>query len=245
MGTKLNRLVYYTSTAFFALSALLFVGVFISSLEKNAIDMCLRVGLFNWRVAGNYLGLFIGFVAYIIFAIILKILRLEHNLEWFRKFTHELTHTLVALCLFKTINEFVVRGRECYVSFKSGKVGLGYLPITLSPYCIPIFTFMLFPFRFAGDASYMIVFDVLIAFTYAFHIHSFIKQTRLTQSDIKNCGIAQSIAFLAFSHLAVLSLILAIPKGGVLNAISRVFWEYPWDIITDSVEWILEIFNIF
>ena len=245
MGTKLNRLAYYASTAFFALLTLLFVGVFISSLEKNAVDMCLRVGLFNWRVAGNYLGLFVGFVAYIILAIVLKVLRLEHNLEWFRKFTHELTHTLVALCFFKTINEFVVRGRECYVSFKSGKLGLGYLPITLSPYCIPVYTFMLFPFRFAGDAHYMIIFDALIAFTYAFHLHSFIKQTRLTQSDIENCGIARSISFLAFTNLAVASLILATPKGGVLNALSRVFWEYPMQILANPVGWAQEIIQYF
>lgn len=244
MSDRLHRLGYIASTMLFALLAVLFLGVFITSLGKNAVDICVRVG-FDWRHTGNYVGLIVGFAAYALFALVLKTLRISHNLNWFMKFTHELTHTLVALLFFKTISEFVVRGRECYVNYKVGKYGLGYIPITLSPYCIPIYTIMIFPFRFAGDAHYMIIFDALIAFTYAFHLHSFIKQTRLTQSDIKNCGTARSVSFLAFANLAVASLILATPKGGVLNALSRVFWEYPMQILANPVSWAQEIIQYF
>ena len=244
MSDRLHKLGYIASTMLFALLAVLFLGVFITSLGKNAVDICVRVG-FDWRHTGNYVGLIVGFAAYVLFAITLKSLRISHNLGWFMKFTHELTHTLVALLFFKTISEFVVRGRECYVNYKVGKYGLGYIPITLSPYCIPIYTIMIFPFRFAGDAHYMIIFDALIAFTYAFHLHSFIKQTRLTQSDIENCGIARSVSFLAFANLAVASLILATPKGGVLKAIIRVFWEYPLQILTNPSGWAHEIINYF
>ena len=131
------------------------------------------------------------------------------------------------------------------MNYKPGKYGIGYIPITLSPYCIPIYTFMIFPFRFAGDSHYMIIFDALIAFTYAFHLHSFIKQTRLTQSDIENCGIARSVSFLAFTHLAVASVILATPKGGVLKAVGRIFFEYPLRILTDPLGWTREIIMYF
>lgn len=244
MSDRLHKLGYIASTMLFALLAVLFLGVFITSLGKNAVDICVRVG-FDWRHTGNYVGLIVGFAAYALFALVLKTLRISHNLNWFMKFTHELTHTLVALLFFKTISEFVVRGRECYVNYKVGKYGLGYIPITLSPYCIPIYTIMIFPFRFAGDAHYMIVFDALIAFTYAFHINAFIKQTRPTQDDIEHCGIARSAAFISLTHLAVMSLILAIPKGGVLKAIGRVFWEYPLDIVLDPVGWAHEIIKYF
>ena len=244
MSDRLHRLGYIASTMLFALLAVLFLGVFITSLGKNAVDICVRVG-FDWRHTGNYVGLIVGFAAYALFALVHKTLRISHNLNWFMKFTHELTHTLVALLFFKTISEFVVRGRECYVNYKVGKYGLGYIPITLSPYCIPIYTIMIFPFRFAGDAHYMIIFDALIAFTYAFHLHSFIKQTRLTQPDIENCGIARSVSFLAFANLAVASLILATPKGGVLNAFSRVFWEYPMQILANPAGWAQEIIQYF
>lgn len=242
MRVWINRLAYVASTTLFGLLAVLFLGVAVTSLGKNAIDMCATIG-FNWRLSGNYVGLIAGFVAYGVYTLALFIMRRKHNLDWFMKFTHELTHTLVALLFLRKIYEFVVRGKECYVLYQRPRVG--YLPITLSPYCIPIYTFMIFPFRFVGDNHFMIIFDMLIAFTYAFHIHSFIRHTRFTQSDIENCGIAQSISFLSFTHLAVLALILAIPRGGVLNATYRVFWEYPMQIISDPSAWFYEIINYF
>ena len=242
MKERLNRLAYVASTTLFGLLAVLFLGVAITSLSKNAIDMCATIG-FNWRLSGNYVGLIAGFMAYGVYTLALFIMRRKHNLDWFMKFTHELTHTLVALLFLRKIYEFVVRGKECYVLYQRPRIG--YLPITLSPYCIPIYTFMIFPFRFVGDNHFMIIFDMLIAFTYAFHIHSFIRHTRFTQSDIENCGIAQSISFLSFTHLAVLALILAIPRGGVLNATSRVFWEYPMQIISDPSAWFYAIINYF
>ena len=242
MKEKISYIVSKGSIILFSLLSVLYVGVFITSLGKNAVDMCVRVG-WDWRHTGNYVGLIAGFAAYILFLIILTILKSRHNLNWFMKFTHELTHTLVALVFFRKIHEFVVRGRECFVHYDPPKVG--YLPITLSPYCIPIYTLMIFPFRFAGDSHYMIIFDALIAFTYAFHVHTFIKQTRFTQNDIENCGIAQSVSFISFVHLAMISLILAIPKGGVLKATGRVFGEYLWHIVTDPSGWFHDVIRYF
>ena len=243
MRKVLDTLYYILSTLFFGVLALLFAGVCVTSLCKNAIEIYTIAGL-DWRFTGNYVGLIAGFCGYIVFAVMLWVLRIRHNLDWSMKFSHELTHTLVALLFGRKIYEFIVRGRECHVCYDT-KWGIGYLPITLSPYCIPIYTFMIFPFRFAGDAHYMIIFDALIAFTYAFHIHAFIKQTRLTQSDIENSGRARAVAFISFTHLAVLSLIVATPKGGVLKAIGRVFCEYPWQIITDPIGWVHEIIQYF
>jgi hypothetical protein len=244
MKERLGKIGYIAFTSLFGLLTVLFLGVFITSLAKNVIDMWVRIGC-DWRHTGNYVGLFAGFAAYGLFAITVVVFKISHNLNWLMKFTHELTHTLMALLFFKKISEFVVKGRECYVNYKPGKYGIGYIPITLSPYCIPIYTFMIFPFRFAGDSHYMIIFDALIAFTYAFHLHSFIKQTRLTQSDIENCGIARSVSFLAFTHLAVASVILATPKGGVLKAVGRIFFEYPLRILTDPLGWAREIIMYF
>ena len=242
MKEKISYIVSKGSIILFSLLAILYVGVFITSLGKNAIDMCVRVG-WDWRHTGNYVGLIAGFAAYVVFLMILTIVKGKHNLNWFMKFTHELTHTLVALVFFRKIHEFVVRGRECFVHYDPPKVG--YLPITLSPYCIPIYTLMIFPFRFAGDSHYMIIFDALIAFTYAFHVHAFIKQTRFTQNDIENCAVAQSVSFISFVHLAMISLILAIPKGGVLKATGRVFGEYLWQIVTDPSGWFHDVIRYF
>ena len=242
MREKLERFTYGLSTGIFGVLAVLFLLVLITSLGKNLIDMCVRIG-WDWRHDGNYVGLFAGFAAYGLFLVSMIVPRMRHNLNWFMKFTHELTHTLVAVLFFAKIREFVVKDRDCYVNYKAGPIG--YVPITLSPYCIPIYTFMLFPFRFAGDSHYMIIFDALIAFSYAFHVHSFIKQTRFRQPDIENCGKARSVAFISFVHMAVIALILATPKGGVLKAIYRVFWEYPIDIISNPVVWFHDIIRFF
>ena len=242
MREKLERFTYGLSTGIFGVLAVLFLLVAVTSLGKNLIDICVRVG-WNWRDDGNYVGLFAGFAAYGLFLVSMIVPRMRHNLNWFMKFTHELTHTLVAVLFFAKIREFVVKDRDCYVNYKAGPIG--YVPITLSPYCIPIYTFMLFPFRFAGDSHYMIVFDALIAFSYAFHVHSFIKQTRFRQPDIENCGKARSVTFISFVHLAVISLIMATPKGGVLKAIHRVFWEYPIDILSNPVGWFHDIIRYF
>ena len=242
MREKIERFTYGLSTGIFGVLAVLFLLVAITSLAKNLIDIFVRIG-WNWRHDGNYVGLFAGFAAYGLFLVSMIVPRMRHNLNWFMKFTHELTHTLVAVLFFAKIREFVVKDRDCYVNYKAGPIG--YVPITLSPYCIPIYTFMLFPFRFAGDSHYMIVFDALIAFSYAFHVHSFIKQTRFRQPDIENCGKARSVTFICFVHLAVISLIMATPKGGVLKAIHRVFWEYPIDIISNPVGWFHDIIRFF
>ncbi len=250
MKDKLNKLAYWGSTTAFALFDVLFIGVLITSLGKNAVDMLVRVG-WDWRHVGNYVGLIVGFLAYLIPVVLMFLIpRFKHNLDWMLKFTHELTHTLVALLFFRKIHEFVIKDGDCHASSLPLKIGnktitFGYVPITLSPYCIPIFTFMIFPFRFAGDGEYMVVFDALIAFTYAFHIHAFIIQTRRYQSDIENCGIARSAAFITLVHAVVMSLILAVPKGGVLKALNRVFCEYPLQIVTDPSGWFHEIIKFF
>ena len=238
MTNRLDQLGYWLSTAICAALVVLFIPVLIKSFLYDAWGM-IYAYKWEWWKDGCFIGIIAGFALYGLFMLVLKIPRMQHNLDWFMKFTHELTHTLVAVLFFAKIHEFVVKDRECYVSYKAGPIG--YVPITLAPYCIPIYTFMLLPFRFFGDSHYMIVFDILIAFTYAFHIHSFVMQTSSDQPDIEGCGLARSAAFISFVHMSVLSLILATPKGGVANALVRVFWEYPQQFLFQPEKWMAEV----
>ena len=52
MKDRLYKLGYIVSTAFFGLLAVLFLGVMITSLVKNAIDIWVRVG-WDWMHPGN------------------------------------------------------------------------------------------------------------------------------------------------------------------------------------------------
>ena len=230
--------IYWATTFLWAALALLFFGVLMKSFGYDATKM--------WIYSpqdGNLRGLLCGFAAYLIFMLFLILPKFRHNLTWFMHFTHELTHTLVALFFFRRIEEFVVSGRDCHVKYQ--KSHIGYVPITLSPYCIPIYTFMLFPFRYFGAKDYMFAFDLMIAFTYAFHLHSFFRYTRFSQSDIEGVGLTRSTAFISFMHLSVLALILAMPNGGMRKAIYRVFWEYPIQLLSDPSSWWKDAFMYF
>lgn len=238
MSYNFQKYIYWLTTAIYTILALLFLGVLLKSFGYDAAKMWV-----NSPVEGNLRGLLCGLAAYAIFLLFLVSPKIRHNLTWFMQFTHELTHTLVALLFFRRIEEFVVSRRDCHVRYE--KSSIGYIPITLSPYCIPIYTFMLFPFRYFGAKEYMFAFDVMIAFTYAFHVHSFIRYTRYTQSDLEGVGLARSTAFITFSHFAVLGLILAMPNGGMKLAIQRVFWEYPLQFLTNPAAWLHDVLMYF
>ena len=149
MGRKLDEFAYWLSTAICAILVLLFIPVLVKAILYDAWGM-IYAYKWEWWKDGCFIGIIAGFALYGLFTLTLKIPRVEHNLNWFMNFTHELTHTLVAVLFFAKIREFVVKDRECYVSYKAGPIG--YVPITLSPYCIPIYTFMLLPFRFFGHS---------------------------------------------------------------------------------------------
>lgn len=199
-----------------------------ATLVIMSILLALYVFVFGYSVGHDlwhiYLYWFLlgGILSY---CIIILIPHFRKNINWWMKFTHELTHTLVALMFFRKVKTFVVKDNDCYVSYTPGYIG--YTPITLSPYCIPIFTLMIFPFRYMGENSFMYVFDILLGFTYAFHIHSAILQTRFSQSDIQNCGKFRSAVFIALMHLFFASLLIVTIRGGVWNALYRVICEYP------------------
>lgn len=233
---------YWITTCLWALLALLFFGVLLKSFGYDAVDMWVNFKTERGK-QGNMIGLLCGFATYAIFLFFLISPKIRHNLNWFMHFTHELTHTLVALLFFRRIEEFLVSRSDCHVKYQKSRIG--YVPITLSPYCIPIYTFMLFPFRYFGADKYMFVFDVMIAFTYAFHVHSFIKYTRYSQSDIEGCGIVRSTAFISFVHYAVLALIFSMPKGGMKLALYRVFWEYPLQLLTNPAGWLHDVVKFF
>ncbi len=180
----------------------------------------------------QYLG--IGFAAFFLSFIIPRI---RHNIRWMMSFTHEFTHLLFAILFCRKINRFHVDDKDSHVSFSSG--WFGYHAITLSPYCIPIFTLALLPWRFTtGIATplFLAVIDFLIGATYAFHVCCWIRQTRLYQTDITGPGIVKSLLCIATFHILNFCLVVLTPSSGVLLAFTRVFRDFP-------LEWIRMLTN--
>lgn len=144
------------------------------------------------------------------------------------KFTHEFTHLVFAILFFRKINRFKVDAEDSYVSYSNG--WFGYHLITLAPYFVPLFTLALLPWRFTtGTATplYLHAIDVLIGFTYAFHVCCWVKQTRIHQTDITGPGIVLSLLIISVFHIINFCLVVLTPSSGVVLAIQRVFWDFP------------------
>ena len=164
-----------------------------------------------------------GFIAFFVLFIIPRI---RNNTRWMMSFTHEFTHLVFALLFFRKIHRFKVDAKDSHVSYSGG--WYGYIPITLAPYCVPLFTLALLPWRFTtGNPYYLAGIDIFIGFSYAFHVCCWVKQTRLHQTDLIGPGIVRSLLVIALFHILNFCLVLLTPSSGVELAIKRVFWEFP------------------
>ena len=168
-------------------------------------------------------NLAIGFAA---FFILFLVPRIRRNTRWMMSFTHEFTHLVFALLFFRKIYRFKVDSKDSHVSFSGG--WYGYISITLAPYCVPLFTLALLPWRFTtGNPYFLAGIDILIGFSYAFHVCCWVKQTRLHQTDIIGPGVVRSLLVIAIFHILNLCLVFLTPSSGVELALKRVFWEFP------------------
>ncbi len=206
-------------------------------------------GMVLWRVVSEPWGRWrlnrfelYGFAAFFVFLAITSAFRklklsgtIYSNLRWAVRYTHEITHALFAFLFFRKIHRLNVDSRNSHVLYDNGS--LGYLSITLSPYCVPIFTLMMLPWRFTVPDTgfklklFLLVIDTLIGFTYAFHVWCWCRQTRHYQTDITGPGTVRSFLCIAFVQKVNLSLILLTPRAGVANALYRVLIEYPGQVL--------------
>ena len=215
---------YVISCLVFAILLIIAISVLIKAFKLETSSRA-RMNLHYYLAA--------GFVA---FFTVFLIPRLRNNFRWLMKFTHEFTHLMFAILFFRKINRFKVDSEDSYVSYSNG--WFGYHAITLSPYCIPLFTLALLPWRFTtGTATplFLATIDALIGFTYAFHICCWVKQTRLHQTDITGPGVILSLLIIATFQILNFCLVVLTPSSGVVLAIQRVFWDFPCSFVMSIV----------
>ena len=219
-----GKVLYVFACVVWAVLLLIAVGVLVKTYWTETVSY-LRIRMHRY--------LAIGFVAFFASFIIPRI---RENVRWMMTFTHEFTHLLFALLFGRKIHRFNVDRKDSHVSFSGG--WFGYHAITLSPYCVPIFTLALLPWRFTtGNPVFLCIIDILIGATYAFHVCCWVRQTRLYQTDITGPGVVKSLLCIATFHILNLCLVLLTPGSGVAKAIDRVFWKFPSEWVTEIIAW--------
>ncbi|MBR5176644.1 MAG: M50 family metallopeptidase [Bacteroidales bacterium] len=197
---------------------LIAVGVLVETIK---LETRTQARLFLHR------NLLLGFITFFLLFIIPRV---RSNVRWLMKFNHEFTHLLFALLFFRRIYRFKVDDSDSYVSYSSG--WFGYHAITLSPYCVPIFTLALLPWHFTTASHlYLTVIDILIGFSYSFHVCTWVKQIRLSQTDIIGPGRLKSILCIILFQIINFCLITLTPSSGVMLAIQRVFVDFPGKVV--------------
>jgi len=174
---------------------------------------------------------------FLVFFPFLIIPRIRKNVHWLMTFTHEFTHMFFALIFFRKMHRLNVSEKDSHVSFSGGWFGRKI--ITLAPYCIPIFTLVMLPWRLTTPTAsklYLHIIDILIGFTYAFHVIMWARQTRFHQSDIEGVGKLRSMLIILIAWIVGLCIVLMTPSSGVQLAFARAFWLYPEALVTQLIQ---------
>ncbi|MCQ2146291.1 MAG: M50 family metallopeptidase [Bacteroidales bacterium] len=214
----LSGIWYFISCTAIVCLILIALGVLVQVVDKDILNLD-RLKLHDWLAYG-FVGFFIMFL----------IPNQRSNTKWLMSFMHEFIHMVFAILFFRKVKGFHVDRRECYVAYDSGH--FGYTLITLAPYFFPLLCLILLPWRYTtGETAFLNIIDILLGFTYAFHVCCWVTQTRLSQTDIINPGVVRSLLIITFFQIAVFCLLFMTPTSGVLNALDRVFVEYPLNTI--------------
>lgn len=179
-----------------------------------------------------YMWFGIGIGAYLILGLIFK-----KNREWLQTFSHELTHTIVGLFFFKKIHEFNANatGEGSIVSSGSGN-----MVISLTPYFLPIFTLFFLIIRTFVNEQSLPVFDVIIGFTFAFHLGCFISQTGSYQTDLQKHGLFLSYIFI-FTFLIMNIAIVLLSIDVNLWIAFKNFFVNCWEDARWFINWIISL----
>lgn len=156
-------------------------------------------------------------------------IKLKDNMKMIKKFTHELTHAVVAIMLFQRVSEFHVDPEKANIRATHDSK-LSFFMI-LAPYCFPIYTFPLMMFRCIVIPEYYLIIDILIGISIGVHFVCFKEQTGTHQTDIKNYPIWLSYSFIASLLIFDISLILTayLPSVNFFKAFVNFgsdFWNY-------------------
>lgn len=132
---------------------------------------------------------------------------IKNNILFAETFSHEVTHTFVAILFNRRIHSFHAEGGTGSI-YTSGKRHYSLVPIALAPYCFPIFTYFLLAFRWMMDFHGLWIFDIIIGITLCFHFYCFQTQIGNYQSDISQYPLLFSYTYIVTMWIINLCIIL-------------------------------------
>lgn len=174
-----------------------------------------------------------------VFCVIYRIVK--HNFLWIETFSHELTHAFFALILQGRIHSFNANEGSGMMSH-SGVMKWGLVPISLAPYCFPLFTYFLLSFRHLMDFHGKWVFDIIIGLTIAFHVTCFKKQIGNHQTDINQYPLLFSYYYIFVTWIVNLCIILVSFFPNMYKH-SELVWYYGYGMWSSLARWPEEMWN--
>ena len=125
---------------------------------------------------------------------------------WFETFTHELTHTLIAILFFRKIHSFEAKNNSGQIMTSGNDNTLVF--VDLAPYCLPIYTFILLAIRSICYSPFLWCIDIIIGISLAFHINTFKKQIGNYQTDINKRPLYFSYTYITTALLFNLCVVI-------------------------------------
>ena len=224
----MRNLRFYIYTALLVVVALLTIPYFcdlMGILFLSATPILSQLSLYKWVAVGMVLMLVAKRI-------------LGSNFGWLETFSHELTHTVVALLLFRRVHSFHAAEDGGLVS-TSGSMGRGMIPMSLAPYCLPIFTYLLLLIRPLIGVHGIWIFDILIGLTLAFHLVCFNNQTGRHQTDINRYPLLFAYGYIYLARLinACILLVAFFPGYNVFTSIWRLLCAWYDNLLAIGAWW--------
>lgn len=149
--------------------------------------------------------------------------------HFYSTFEHEFTHLVVGLLFFKKPAHFTATERDGGVT---GMYGNNFI-ITLAPYFLPTFVYLLLPLYLIIDARFTLYYFAVLGFLTGYHLLSTWQEFGFHQTDITKSGKVFSCIFLTFANIFVYGILLAFIigrfnlswsfiKGGLLGSIDNI-----------------------
>jgi hypothetical protein len=153
---------------------------------------------------------------------------------FFSTFEHELTHLLVGLIFFKKPAFFTATDGEGGVT---GMYGNNFI-ITLAPYFLPTFTYLLLPLYLVIDHRFYQYYFLVLGLITSYHVFSTWQEFGFHQTDITKSGKVFSCIFLAFANIFVYGILISFVIGGFKNS-----WHFMKNGVFFSYDGILSGFS--